>query len=177
MSSEPDKRVWLGLSTTDTFIGRAIRWITNQPASHAWVSFWDESLERRVVMEASSSGYRVITWRRWLAEMQPKLKLWVFVTPHHDLTGGLHSVSSFLGTPYDLKALLWHSVGRWFRRWIKHPFTSPRKLYCSEAVVRILQDSVFPGAFRLNEEDTRPGDLLLYLEQSQYTERIEVDVP
>lgn len=168
-----DKRIWVGLSTTKTFLAWIIRAVTKQKASHAWVSFFDESLGQRMVIEASVVGYRILPWNAWLKD-NPGLKTWVFITADHNLEYGLRLVSMQLGSDYDIKFFLWQAWKRWFKHLWKHPGNSPNKIACSEACVRIIQKSNIPDSIALDPEVISPGDLLNYLTHSVYFSEIDV---
>lgn len=168
-----DQRIWIGLSTSSTFLGWAIRKITRQKASHAWIGYWDATLDQRMVMESTASGYRIITWNRWVQQDNGK-RVWVYVY-NGDLSSALVWIASFLGTAYDVRFLFWNGLRALFKRWFRRPHKSPNKLACSEAVVRMLQNAKAVGLKSLDPEATNPGELLRFLSENNRFHKITVD--
>ena len=151
----------------------AIRFITKQKASHAWISFYDEFLDQRMVMEASNTGYRLLPIGYW-ARQFPGLKTWVFVYRKDGIEIGVKEIAKKLGTEYDVRFMLWHATKRWFKRLWNHPGNSPNKMACSEANVRIMQVANVPGSSVLDPELMTPGDLLCFLNSSNYFYAVDI---
>jgi hypothetical protein len=144
--------ITVGFSTTNKLISRFIRWVTRGKVSHAWISFYDETLDQRFVMQAEAWGYEVRPWTRWRQE-----NTWVaeYILPQTpEVRQALQRVSEYLGADYDYAAAIlsgiWSWLKRWFGLWIKKPLSDPSKLMCSEGVV------VFLGFARLGYDDLNP---------------------
>jgi len=163
----------LGLSSTPTLLSWVIRWITGQPASHAWIAYWDRALRRWMVVESTYRGLEVRTSTRWQRSNR-RARVWAFgvvgEARRAALADGLRWLATLLDTPYDYRGLLWFLV----RRWVRRPWQSPRRLKCSEAHVRLLRHIEAPGAFELDPEATTPGDLLAYYRANPGYEELDV---
>lgn len=156
--------VKVGFSTGNNILSRFIRWATKSKASHAWLSFSDSTLKQEMVMQATIGGFSVMTMREFalhhvvVAQIEPKVSLDQAVVDAADWLGVTH---------YDYGGLiggLFVVIGRFFKRKIKNPFASSKALFCSEAVVKILQDAKYPGAEALVPDSTTPQDLLDFMQ-------------
>lgn len=158
--------VYVGFSTPRRWnpLSALIRAMMRSKASHAWLLVEDPLFQLRLVLEAHSTGFRLIS----LAEFVKRNKVVALVEPAHPIAPGLPEAGGWLGDEFDVLGLLGiflTLVARWFRRkaW-RNPFASSRALFCSEAVVRVLKAAHYPGAGRLGDETTTPAELLAFLE-------------
>lgn len=153
--------VTIGFSTTNKVISRIIRWLTRGTVSHAWIAYNDMTLGLRMVMQAEAWGFEVRPWQRWTRENR-----WV---GEFRLLGGeqivaLQNRARDLGAKYDWVAGLWVGVSSWFKRWLRsglsfRPSRTPKRLMCSEAVVRFLREADCGCVKELDEELTSPAEL------------------
>jgi hypothetical protein len=67
-----NKEILVGVSTTKTFLAWCIRTITREKASHSWLSYWDETLNQRMVIDAQSKGIIIKPWGRWVKQEKKK---------------------------------------------------------------------------------------------------------
>jgi hypothetical protein len=152
--------ITIGFSTTNKWLSRVIRWVTRGRVSHAWIAFYDSSVGTRLVMQAEAWGYEVRPWHRWkhenilVAEFQPQKQL----------DGSLRWIARSLGTKYDWTSALFAGLRRWLGRWVKGRFRSPKKLMCSEAVIRFLRHGNTLAVLDLDPETTSPARLLQVVE-------------
>lgn len=157
--------VRVGFSKDESWISRLIRRLTKAPCSHAYLIVEDEIIwGRKMLAEASAFGVRVTS----LARFQ-KANTVVADCDCGNLTQGMHWLADQLGDFYDFGGLLGmayvllrHAL-RWTVKKVKNPLHSPRALFCSELVTRVLQESRYPGADKLVADCTSPGDLLAFL--------------
>ncbi len=158
--------VYLGFSTPRRWnpLSALIRRMMRSPASHAWLLVEDPLFQLRLVLEAHSTGFRLISFATFVKDN----KVVALVEPPrdeaHDLRRGLPEAGGWLGDQFDLLGLFGiflTMVAKWFRRkaW-RNPFTSSRSYFCSEAVVRVMKAAGYPGASRLDAETTTPAELL-----------------
>ncbi len=143
-----------------------IRFGTRSPASHAWLLVEDPLFRMRMVLEAHSTGFRLVT----LARFARTNRIVALVVPRHPLDAGLPDAGTWLGEEFDAIGLLGMA---WvvFRRLVhlaprRNPFRSARALFCSESVVRTLKAAGYPGADELGDEDETPGDVLEFLRRT-----------
>jgi len=167
-----DKRIWVGASTTATWLAWIIRWFTKQKPSHAWVSYWDDTLQMRMVMEAEAR-MRVVPWDWWI-EADPGKRMWVY-TCKIDLMPGIREYAKLIGTKYDYKNLIWHALKRFLGTWLRRPWRSPRKVLCSELLIRIFRYDKVPGAEKMDAEASTPGDLVEYWKGSWVFEKMDME--
>lgn len=151
-------KITVGFSTTHRWTSKAIRWVTQSPCSHAWIAFDDAVLGTRVVLQAETWGYEIRPWSRWLNE---NILVAEFVPTGPPLDGSLKWIAKFLGVPYDYRASILSGLFRWWGRLLKGRFNDPKKLMCSEGVVRFLQHGNYEAVKDLDPEITNPKILLL----------------
>ena len=148
--------VVVGFSTTNKFMSRLIRWVTRGKSSHAWIRYWDESLEQYMVIQAELHGYETIPWARWKTKNR---LVSAYVPTSLDLMPGVRHIARLLGVDYDLRSAIWTGLKRWFGKRLKRATSSPKKLMCSEAVCRALQFSGVACVKDLDPETVSPQDL------------------
>ncbi len=157
--------VYVGFSTPRRWnpLSALIRAMMRSSVSHAWLLVEDPAFQLRLVLEAHTTGFRLVSFARFVRDN----RVVALVEPGHPIDPGLPEAGGWLGDQFDVLGLFGiflALVGRWFsrKRW-KNPFTSTHALFCSEAVVRVLQAAHYPGAERLEDETTTPQDLLDFL--------------
>lgn len=131
--------------------------------SHTWLLVEDPLFELRLVLEAHSTGFRLIS----LAEFVKHNKIVKLLQPAHPLASGLPEAGGWLGDEYDVRGLFGIflvTAAKFFRHKIENPFASSRALFCSEAVMRVMKAAKYPGAGRFGDETTSPADLMAFLE-------------
>lgn len=158
--------VYVGFSTPRRWnpLSALIRAMMRSKTSHAWLLVEDPLFDLRLVLEAHSTGFRLIAFANFVRDN----KVVALVAPAHPIEPGLPEAGGWLGDQFDVLGLFGiflTMVAKWFKRkaW-KNPFTSARALFCSEAVVRVLKAARYPGASRLGDETTTPAELLAFFE-------------
>jgi len=143
-------------STSNGFFSKVIRWFTRSKASHALITFRDETLGNVFVMEANGRGFMLTPWGKW-RESHTLVSRYSLALPPNAQKTSLQDLGNFLGTQYDYISLLGFALRRFFGRMV-NPFNDPRKLICSEAVARFLAGA---GLHKYREYGTwTPEDLL-----------------
>jgi hypothetical protein len=160
--------VFVGFSTPRRWnpLSWLIRVGTHSPASHAWLLVEDPLFKLRLVLEAHTTGFRLVTLARFAKDNE----VVAVVVPAHPLELGLPQAGSWLGESFDaigLVGMAWVVARRFFHLSPGHnPFRSSRALFCSESVVRALQAAGYPGAEQLSPEEETPADVLDFLRAS-----------
>jgi hypothetical protein len=140
-----------------------IRAVTGSRTSHAWVELHDPLFNLKMVLEAHVSGLRLVPRSLFAATNH----VVAYARPEVDLAQGVAAQGRWLGAAYDGKGLLgmsWVILGRWLGKKWKNPVHGSRSLFCSEAVVRMLQAAGYEPARALCPDDTSPEDLLEFLQ-------------
>jgi len=158
--------ITIGFSTSNAIVSKVIRWFTKSKASHAYIAFDDRDLGRRIVMEASLYGYKLVQHEHW----SKKNKVVKEFTCKKRLTESLKYMAGELGKDYDFWSAFGLAARRWVGKWYKNPFRDPKKLHCSEAMVLFLQQAGL--ALDLDPESTTPEDLLQYCLQNSNFEEV-----
>ncbi len=157
--------VLVGFSTPTRWnpLSWAIRVATHSAASHAWLLIEDPAFQLRLVLEAHSTGFRLVSLGRFAREN----RIVALAIPASPLDRGLPPAGRWLGDRFDARGLLGMA---WVvaRRLLgleggKNPFKSAQALFCSESVVRALTAAGYPGAHDLGDEDLTPQDVLDFL--------------
>jgi hypothetical protein len=159
--------VLIGFSTSRRWnaISALIRAMTNSRMSHSWLMVEDPLFKTRLVLEAHSVGFRLVSFTRFVEENE----VIALVKPAHSLEPGLPSTALWLGEKFDLLGLFGiflTLVGRLFRQrpWL-NPFPTARPLYCTKAVVRSMKAARYPGSEELGDHTTSPADLFAFFRE------------
>lgn len=157
--------VYIGFSTPTRWniLSWAIRQATGSRTSHAWMLVDDPFFKLRLVLEAHSTGFRLVTLEKFAGEN----RIVTVAIPRRPLDDAMPVAGNWLGNAFDARGLAgmaWVLLNRLLHlRKKRNPFRSARALFCSESVVRTLKAAGYPGAEALPEEDTTPQDLLDFL--------------
>ncbi len=160
--------VFVGFSTPRRWnpLSWIIRVLTRSRASHAWLLVEDPLFRLRLVLEAHSTGFRLVTLARFARDN----RVVALVQPAHPIDRGLPEAGTWLGESFDtigLVGMAWVVLRRLFHLSPgKNPFRSARALFCSESVVRTLKAAGYPGAEALGDEDETPEDVLDFLQRT-----------
>lgn len=153
----------IGFSTTDTWMGKLIRWFTKSQVSHVFVYF--ELGNSGWVVEAGWTGVDIISWDKFTRDN----KVVKMVNLPDAVDPDLAYTLEMVGEPYDYPGLLGMVLvmaGRHFHRKWNNPTASGKAIFCSEMVTVLLQQSNYPGAEKLTPRNTSPDDLLKFLTES-----------
>jgi len=154
--------VKVGFSTSKRLLSRLIRFLTKGKASHTWLYIEDSFLGVDMVLQADTGGFHLGTF----AAFERKHHIVQVIRLEHSVEKGLVAATQWLGASYDYTGLFGSAavlIGRWLKRKWKNPLNSSKAMFCSEAVVRILQLSDYPGSELLDPSATTPQDLLVFL--------------
>ena len=156
-------QVKIGFSTgLHSPISWLIRKATGSRTSHAFLIYQDETLSDSMILEADRGGFQVQRLAVFL-----RTNTLVAQVPVDLPAAAIQEADRWLGEGYDYEGLLCEAivkVARWFGRKISSPVHSPKSMFCSEAMVKLLQVAKYPGADKLVGYDTSPEDLLRFLE-------------
>lgn len=165
-------RVIIGFSTPKKWklLSWAIKLLTKSEVSHAWFLVDDPVFGIRMVMDSYLTGLRLIPLEHFLEGN----RIVYFATPLWNLDKGLLFQAREIGDDYDL----WGLAGmayvslmlRWFGMKVRNPLAKPGAMFCSEAVMQVLQFSDFPDAKAYDSESITPGELLQFFKGSQHVE-------
>ena len=152
--------VYVGFSTTDSIVSKIIRWFTKSEVSHAF--FVIDLLGRAWVLESGFHGVTLSPAEKFTAKNTIKYLAQVHELDEPDVA----TVMNDLGENYDFGGLFGSAfvvIGRWFKQKWRNPWADPKAMFCSEFVVKSLQECGFPGADQLVPQDTTPQDLKDFL--------------
>lgn len=124
------------LSTSSGLLSSMIRWVTRSDASHAVLTFRDETLDKVFVMEANGRGFMLVPWSTW-AKGNKLVARFALTCPIEDQLMSLQQLAELLGSEYDYLSLPWFLLRRFFRR-MRNPLSSTKKMVCSEAIAKFL---------------------------------------
>lgn len=149
----------IGFSTTNNWVSKIIRKMTHSKVSHAWIYFDNDSFFGfPLVLESTTEGFRIIPYEQF-----KKANIVVtLVDTKIDISSALVKEAQNLGESYDFIGLIgmfFVMIGKWFKMKIKNPSHNLHSMFCSEAVVRILQQANYPGTKDLDPKNISPEDL------------------
>jgi hypothetical protein len=158
--------VFIGFSTPRLWnpLSALIRAMTRSRVSHTFLLVEDPMFELRLVLEAHSTGFRLVSLTRFVKDN----KIVALVKPSHPVEPGLPLAGEWLGEKFDVLGLFGIFItllARYFRQrpW-KNPFPTPSALFCSEGVIKTLKAAAYPGSAKLGEETTTPAEVLAFFE-------------
>jgi len=110
-------------------------------------------------MHATPTGYVVEPWKRIVATRRV-VAMYRCTIPLDD---AVKDLAEWLGTRYNYAGVFGaaiQAIAALFGRRIRNPLNDARKLYCSEAIVRLVQFPPVPRSVVLVPESTSPERLL-----------------
>lgn len=153
--------VRIGFNTSDTWIGKLIRWATKGKVSHAYLSYTEVTTGQRMVIEAAWNGFVCHTHEA--ATAGTRIVAEVPLKGEYLETKVLYFAMQWLGKKYDYKGLLgsaWVQVGRWAKKKWSNPLQDSNDLFCSEAIARALRLARYMDADKLGDPaQVSPQDL------------------
>jgi hypothetical protein len=158
--------ITIGFSASTGIVGKVIRWFTRGRVSHAYATYYSETLQDVFVIEANFWGYNLTPHEKWIK----KNKVVAEFTCERDLAPGLRYVAKWLGATYDFWSAFGLAARRWFGKWYRNPLRDPKKLHCSEAVTMLLAKVGL--AESLDPESATPEDLYSYCLNNKEFKRI-----
>jgi hypothetical protein len=155
----------VGFSTSSAWYSRVIRWFTKAKCSHAFLVADVMGVE--LVLEEGMTGYSTRTLANMVRSGSVIIQIFDPAVP---LDKGVTWSMSRLGQRYDYAGLFgmaWVMFWRAFKKRVRNPFASHHAMFCSEEVVRVLQESGYPGADTLDAPSTDPETLRLFLTEGR----------
>lgn len=134
-------KVYVGFSTSDWWVSKVIRFFTAAPVSHTYVVVEDsDSCFGHELYEAAWCGFRMSTREKLTSGTTHIIsEMLIPLDPHHVVS----LLRSWLEEPYNYVGVslgeIWVQIGKYFGKRLKNPFPSPGTMFCSEAVVYLLQ--------------------------------------
>ncbi len=125
------------VSTARGFASRFIQWVTRSRVSHALITFRSTTLDKVLVFEATGKGFHLKLWKKWRRHNR-LVAAYELAIPLERQLAALRRLAMDLGAEYDSLSLLHFLRRRWGKR-LRNPWSSPRKLICSEAVAKFLK--------------------------------------
>ncbi len=167
--------VRVGFSTSSTFLSRMIRLTTRSPISHAFLLLELDTPfygQLKWVLEATNrGGFHLLPFEGYLVGNT----LIDFVTLEHPVDVGIEKAMGWLGGGYDyggvfgdlfVMAQRWaKSKWKWLKFKVRNPFHEARTMYCSEAIIFVLQASQYPGSDKLIGENDSPKNFWNFLKK------------
>jgi hypothetical protein len=140
-------------------VSALIRWFTKANVSHAYVIFYDPTLDDEYILEADTRGFQPMRYSQFKKNNNVVMEL----DPHVEMGAAIRMADRWVGEQsYDYEGFFSMVIviaARWFKKKIKNPFHSPHSMYCSEAMTKLLQFANFPGAEQLDPPSEDPMSL------------------
>lgn len=137
----------IGFSTSKTsWISCIIRWFTRSKVSHCFIVYYDEEWKRDMRMESEGGMGGCVKLSPFNPDSRSIVRMF---TPKYSIELGMRRMVDNLGEVYDYVGLLgmaWVEIGRWLKKRWKNPWASPKRLWCSELIAKVMQDSSYPNA-------------------------------
>jgi cell wall-associated NlpC family hydrolase len=150
--------VYVGTSTAEDFVSKAIRFFLRDNVSHTFLAF--DMFDQQWVLEAGLHGVILVPMSKW--EKNSKIVDWFPLQTALPDSKVIKIALQELGQPYDFGSLfgfIWTMTGKWLKLKVRNPWTSAGATICSELVARVLQRMGYSGAEKLDPEQTTPSDI------------------
>ncbi len=157
--------VRIGFSTSDRWLSHFIRWWTQSPTSHAFISYFDQTTGQDMVLDVGFTSFSLVP----MSFFEQSNKIIETFDPKVDMTTGIRVVAKWLNrVSYDWFSFVgfWKVLKRWFKRtnvWAGDLNVTPREVLCTEIVIYALRISGYPGAADLDPKGTSPRELLEFM--------------
>jgi hypothetical protein len=148
-------------TSKESIVSKIIRWFTKSRTSHCFLVYYDLDFDRDMVMESTEGGYKITPFSKY------ESSLVAIFEPKQSIDVGLKKSVDWLEEDYDYSGLIgmaWVCLGKFLKRKWNNPFCSSKSMFCSEAVVKVLQLSNYPGSEQFDASSTSPEDLLKFFE-------------
>jgi len=147
-------------------VSRTIRAVTRSKVSHCFFLFMndDEWLGTPMILAADRGGFNPMT----LEQFRLENNIIALYEPKQSLRPGIQKALPLLGERYDYGGLVgdtWVLLGRRLKRHWKNPLHEPNAMFCSAAMVKVMQLDDYPDCLDLNQ-DTTPEDALEWMDQT-----------
>jgi hypothetical protein len=160
---ETTMSVTIGFSTTNKLLSHVIRWITRAPCSHAWFCYEDlvvgTSTPISKIAQAEWYGYEARPRWRWDRE-NTLIAEFELLGPDPALAVR-YMLNQYLGARYDYLAAFFTGLWQLTKRTLRGKFRDPKKLMCSEGVIRMLGHAGYNAVSDLDPEVTSPKALMM----------------
>lgn len=146
----------IGFSTSGSWISNVIEFFTGGDCSHAFLLVEGDPVYGDMVLEAIGTGWSMRTKENFLSGTTRIVRL---VDPPVPLGLAFRTSLGWLGERYayvGVVGMIWVAVGRWLKRKWRNPLRSSRSMFCSEAIVYLLQSAGWPPAKGLDPESVDP---------------------
>ena len=147
----------IGFSRNNSFVSKAIRWITRQKWSHTFVVLeYDEDVGDNKVIEASAGGIRINSFKAYRGGYTVHL----CELPGVDTEAGVSMAKSMLGRKYGyLKILGYIPVVLLRRIGIPVENSVTKGVVCSELVSYFMAAATGDASWRTHASENTPGDV------------------
>lgn len=134
-------KIYVGFSTTNSFVSRVIRWFVSGKVSHTYIRFYDEFIGAWLIIHADWPGVIIED-----AELFDKTNIVVeeYIIDDPRLRDTLRKNLRHLRKKYNYWNIAYWAWFITFKRWTKkkitNPLEEPKKLICTDFIRRFLAD-------------------------------------
>ena len=150
-------KVYIILSTSNSWVSSVIRWFTRSKFSHSAFLLYDTRFQKWQIAGADATGFELTSLDNFLSGNQ----MMAIYSPPVDLNKALPEIDDWLGTFYNYSGLLgmaWVELGHWLKKKWSNPLDNPHEMFCSEAIARALESLKCPD-FTAAPDTLAPEDL------------------
>ncbi len=139
------RRVYIGFTRGDSFISKAIRFVSEGDVNHVFFLYWSALWGCWMEHGAIGSGFNALpVTTNGLVDGCTCLIDFV----GYDLSLGFKRNAQLIGAKYDYTAIpgmVWvEAMEHWFRRNVRNPLQTGSRVFCSEIGGKIVIDSKVP---------------------------------
>lgn len=158
-----DNHISIVFTSSDHWISRAIRWLTDGRVSHCFIEYSSSTWGGRWAAESAVGGVRKIPIHKAKKDVFAEYSCDGF-----EANRAIKGLSDLVGEKYDYAGLFLlggiYLMWKVFRMRIKHPTISSQSQKCSELVANLFIAAGLPGTEKWNAEEKTPEQLLDYCE-------------
>jgi hypothetical protein len=159
-------KIAVGFSTSEWWVSRVIRYFTKAACSHAFLLIEGTDLGD-LVLEAEWCGWSLSTKE---ALTRGSTHIIDLIYPKVDLLPGTLTSLKWLHEKYNYEGLFgeaWVSICARFGKRVRNPLRNSKSMFCSEAIVYLLQHADYPGADALDPQSVSPADLRGFMRKQE----------
>lgn len=161
----PDMNLTIVFTRGDAWWSKVIMWFTRSKMSHVAIAYDDQTFGLRMTIGATEKGsIDRIPWDKFAGGTKIMAEFTTTGPPLNDALKQL--ILRYTGRPYDFGAAGAVGIKNRFRRiwsylgvWLREKLTDPKKLICTELVVRLLGAGNYTALVGLDPELARARDI------------------
>ena len=168
--------IYICTARSKTTYGKLIRWLTDSEYNHTFIAYECELFGGWEAVEVDAKGVNKIPLNKVLKGYTEVI---AYRSIHTDLSIGLKKNKNAIGKKYDWLGIFGFAkeiiISKLFGKKTKNYWQSKNRLFCSEYVSKVLEDSEAYGFEKVDNALMNPEDILKILQGNpKYYEKVDL---